>query len=55
MRVIVLTNISKTEAPSALRFLHVDRYIVKAQYTPSQVVAAVKEVLNIKTPLDKAA
>ena len=48
IRVIVLTNISRDEAPSVLRMLAVDRYIVKAHYTPAQVVDAVKEVLNIK-------
>jgi hypothetical protein len=48
IRVIILTNISRDEAPSLLRFLSVDRYIVKAHYTPSQVVAIVKEVLHIK-------
>lgn len=47
MRVVILTNISKTEAPQALRFLSVDRYIVKAHYTPTQVVEVVKEVLGI--------
>ena len=46
MRVIILTNISRDEAPSALRFLHVDRYIVKAYHTPSQIVGIVREVLN---------
>lgn len=46
MRVIILTNISKTEAPHSLRFLHVDRYIVKVHQTPSQVVEMVKEVLS---------
>lgn len=45
MRVIVLTNISKSEAPHSLRFLHVDRYVVKVHHTPSQVVEMVKEVL----------
>ncbi len=45
IRVIVLTNISKDEAPSKLRLLNVDRYIVKAHYTPQQVVDIVKEVL----------
>lgn len=49
MRVIILTNISKTEAPQALRFLSVDRYIVKAHYTPTQVVEVVKEVLGVDT------
>lgn len=47
-RVIILTNISKDEAPQALRFLHVDRYIVKAHHTPSQVVTIVHEVLGIR-------
>jgi DNA-binding response OmpR family regulator len=46
IRVIILTNISKTEAPLSLRFLHVDRYIVKVHHTPSQVVEMVKEVLG---------
>lgn len=46
MRVIVLTNISKTEAPLSLRFLNVDRYAIKVHHTPSQVVEMVKEVLS---------
>lgn len=45
-RVIVLTNISRDEAPSVLRFLNVDRYIVKAHHTPQQVIDIVNEVLN---------
>lgn len=49
IRVIVLTNISKDEAPPALRLLHVDRYVVKAYNTPAQVVAVVKEVLGLQT------
>lgn len=48
IRVIILTNISKDEAPPALRLLHVDRYIVKAHHTPAQIVAIVHEVLGIK-------
>jgi len=48
IRVIVLTNVSKNEAPQTLRFLVVDRYIVKAHHTPSQVVEVVREVLNEK-------
>lgn len=50
MRVIVLTNISRSEAPQALRFLNVDCYVVKAQYTPTQVVAMVRNTLGIKAP-----
>ena len=45
IRVIVLTNISRDEAPPALRFLHVDRYVVKAHHTPAQIVQMVDEVL----------
>jgi two-component system phosphate regulon response regulator PhoB len=48
IRVIILTNISKDEAPQALRFLHVDRYIVKAHHTPAQVVRIAHEVLGEK-------
>jgi CheY-like chemotaxis protein len=45
-RVVILTNISKDEAPQALRFLHVDRYIVKAHHTPAQIVNVVHEILR---------
>jgi CheY-like chemotaxis protein len=45
-RVIILTNISRDEAPQALRFLHVDRYVVKAHHTPAQVMSIVHEVLG---------
>ena len=48
IRVIVLTNISKDEAPPALRFLHVERYVVKAHHTPAQVVKIINEVLGLK-------
>jgi DNA-binding response OmpR family regulator len=49
IRVIILTNISKDEAPQSLRFLHVDRYIVKAHHTPAQVVSIVHEILGKNT------
>jgi two-component system response regulator AdeR len=45
IRVIILTNISKDEAPSSLRFLQVDRYIVKAHQTPGQVLEIIEEIL----------
>lgn len=45
IKVIVLTNISKDEAPARLRLLNVDRYIVKAHHTPNQVVEIIKDVL----------
>src|SRR5690606_19970318 len=47
MRVIVLTNISKNEAPQSLRFLNVDRYIVKAHSTPAQIVEVIEDVLGL--------
>ncbi len=46
MRVVVMTNISKEEAPSILRFLSVDRYVVKAHTTPAEVVKIVQEILG---------
>ncbi len=46
IRVIVLTNLSKDEAPMKLRLLDVDRYIVKAHHTPSQVADIAREVLG---------
>lgn len=44
--VIILTNVGKEEAPAALKNLGVSSYIVKADLTPSQVVAKVKETLE---------
>ena len=46
IKVIILTNISKDEAPQRLRFLDVDRYIVKAHHTPKQVVEVIRDVLK---------
>ena len=45
IRVIILTNISRDEAPRALGLLNVDRYIVKAHHTPQQVLDIINEVL----------
>lgn len=49
IRVVILTNISKDEAPHNLRFLHVDRYVVKAHHTPSQILAIIEEILATPT------
>jgi two-component system, OmpR family, alkaline phosphatase synthesis response regulator PhoP len=49
IRVIILTNLSKDEAPHKLRFLNVDRYIVKAHSTPGQVLSTINDVLGIKS------
>lgn len=50
MRIVVLTNISRDEAPMSLRLLNVDRYIVKAHYTPSQVIDIIRHVLSTPAP-----
>lgn len=46
MRVIILTNISKDEAPRSLSVLNIDRYIVKAHHTPQQIIEIIKEVIK---------
>ncbi len=45
--VIILTNLGVEESPKALKDLNVHSYIVKAELTPSQVVAKVKEALGL--------
>lgn len=47
VKVIVLTNVSRQEAPETLDNLEISRYIIKAEYTPEQVASTVKEVLAI--------
>ena len=44
--VMILTNLGEEEAPKELKTLSISSYIVKAELTPSQVVARVKEVLE---------
>lgn len=44
--VIVLSNVSQEESPPELRHLGIKKYLVKAQYTPSQVVSIVNQTLN---------
>lgn len=46
--VIVLTNMGEEESPKHLRKLGIHSYIVKADLTPSQVVAKVKDALETK-------
>ncbi len=46
--VIVLTNLGVEESPKSLKELGIHSYIVKAEFTPSQVVARVKEALRIQ-------
>jgi two-component system, chemotaxis family, chemotaxis protein CheY len=46
VKVIVLTNLNRREAPMSLALLHVSRYIVKAHTTPRQVIETLREVLE---------
>jgi CheY-like chemotaxis protein len=46
MLVIVLTNVSQSEASMDLKLLRVEKYIVKAHYTPKQVLDVVTETLT---------
>lgn len=45
--VIILTNLGAEESPKSLKSLNIHSYIVKAELTPSQVVARVKDALNL--------
>lgn len=47
--VIVLTNLGEEEAPQEMRSLGIHSYIVKANYTPRQVVTHVKEAIESLT------
>lgn len=44
--VIVLTNVGEEESPKNLRALGIYGYIVKADFTPRQVVSRVKDALH---------
>ena len=44
--VIILTNLGEEEAPSEMRTLGISSYIVKANNTPRQVVAHVKNTIG---------
>ncbi len=45
--VIILTNTGAEESPKSLKDLGVHSYLVKAELTPSQVVANVKQALGL--------
>lgn len=45
--VLILTNLGEEEAPDELKSLEVASYIVKADFTPKQVVARVKKTLGL--------
>lgn len=45
MKVIVMSNITRDVAPPKLKTLKIDRYLVKAHYTPAQIMKVVREML----------
>ncbi len=45
--VMILTNLGEEEAPSDIRSLGIESYIVKADLTPRQVVERVKTTLGL--------
>ena len=47
IRVVILTNISRDEDPAKLRYLDVDRYVVKAHHTPTQILDIVNDILQL--------
>ncbi len=48
IKVIILTNVSRDEAPKDLDKLGVEDYIIKANQTPTQVIETVEKVLAQK-------
>ena len=45
LKIIILTNVGKEEAPASLKQLGIHKYIVKAEMTPRQVAELVKNEL----------
>lgn len=46
MKVMVMTNINKNVAPKKIHELRVDKYLVKAHFTPGQILKEVKAMLK---------
>ena len=46
VKVLILTNIGKDEAPAILRILNISGYVVKANHTPQQVLGIVERLLK---------
>ena len=44
--VVVLTNVSDSDAPAVLAQLNVSKYVVKAHVTPQEVVNIAREILD---------
>ena len=50
VKVIIMTNISESEAPDILSSLQFERYIVKANATLKGVIEAVTEIIGPAQP-----
>ncbi len=46
VKVLILTNVGKDEAPAILRFLNISGYVVKANHTPQQILDIVERLLK---------
>lgn len=49
INVIIASNIGRAHAPWRLHLLDFDRYIIKAHYTPAEMLEVILEVLQLKT------
>lgn len=54
-KVIIMTNISETEAPDILKTLSFERYIVKANTTLLEVIEIVKQLFTPQQPQPEVA
>lgn len=47
LKIIILTNLNKTEAPHELRYLNIETYILKVHTTPTQLTKLVADILKV--------
>jgi two-component system alkaline phosphatase synthesis response regulator PhoP len=47
-KVVVMTNVSRQEAPASMNNLGISHYVVKAEQTPAQVEDIVRDILATK-------
>lgn len=46
MKVMVMTNINKNVAPKKVHELRIDKYLVKAHFTPAQILKEIRAMLK---------
>lgn len=47
LKIVVLSNLSEKNQIKLTKEMGVAKYLIKAHYTPSEVVAEIKKLLNI--------